>query len=143
MSRVRNLARLLTILVLIVGTIGTFKICGKVIQTGSSLIVLNDNASYYNEQARKTDEMTAEYMQNHEERQKFYNSEDPIIKGYSNSGTFAKVLYLLLAIAMFPGVALVWLYIIQCIYFNWKRKQMRRKKMQRKQEIVKRNQRRV
>lgn len=125
--KVRTLARLLTILILVVGTIGTFKICSTVIRTGASLIVLRDNASYYNEQYRKTDEMTDAYNRNHEERQKFYNSEDPIIRGYSNSGTFAKILYLFLAIAMFPGLALVWVYIIFNVYWKLERKLKRRK----------------
>lgn len=125
--KVRTLARLLTILILVVGTIGTFQICSTVIRTGASLIVLRDNASYYNEQYRKTDEMTDAYNRNHEERQKFYNSEDPIIRGYSNSGTFAKILYLFLAIAMFPGLALVWVYIIFNVYWKLERKLKRRK----------------
>ncbi len=126
--RVRTLAMLLTILILVVGTISTFQICSTVIRTGASLIVLRDNASYYNEQSRKTDEMTDAYNRNHEERQKFYNSEDPIIRGYSNSGTFAKILYLFLAIAMFPGLALVWIYVIFNVYWELERKLKRRKR---------------
>lgn len=139
--RVRTLVRLLTILILVVGTISTFQICSTVIRTGASLIVLRDNASYYNEQYRKTDEMTDAYNRNHEERQKFYNSEDPIIRGYSNSGTFAKILYLFLAIAMFPGIVLVWLYVIVNIYWELKRELKQRKLKQRKRARKSNNQR--
>lgn len=122
------LARLLTVLVLIVGTIGTLELSGKIVETGLSLAVLNDNASYYNQQYRKTDEMTRAYEQNQEQRMEFYNSEDPIIRGYSNMWTLPKIICLFLAIAMYPGVGLVWLYVILNIFFKLEKKLKRRKR---------------
>lgn len=128
MKPLGTLARLLTVLVLIVGTLGTLKLSGKIVSTGVNLMVLSDNASYYNEQYFKTDEMTRAYEQNHKERMKFYNSDDPVVKGYSNMWTLPKVISLLLALAMYPGVGLVWLYVLLNIYFKAEKKYKRWKR---------------
>lgn len=132
MKNLGTLARLLTVLVLIVGTFGTLEVCGKVVETGANLIVLNDNASYYNEQYFKTDEMTRAYERNQAKRMELYNSEDPIIRGYSNMWALPKLLCFFLAIAMYPGVCLVWIYVILNIYFKMlkKLKQQKHKKSQ-------------
>lgn len=128
MKMVGILARLLTVLLLVMGTIATLGTSAKVISTGVNLMVLHDNASYYNEQHRKTDEMTEMYNRNQEEREKFYKSEDPVIRGYSNLGTLTKLLCLFLAVAMWPGVVLVWLYVLLNIYWRLERKLKRRKR---------------
>ena len=122
------LARLLTVLLLVMGTVATLGTSAKVISTGANLMVLRDNASYYNEQHRKTDEMTEEYNRNQEEREKFYKSEDPVIRGFSNLGTLTKLLCFFLALAIWPGVVLAWLYVLLNIYWRLERKLKRRKR---------------
>ena len=57
----------------------------KIYKTAWELFVLNDNIRYYEEQSIKTDSMTIEAQKDIEIRENdFYNSNDPIIRWFSN-----------------------------------------------------------
>ena len=57
----------------------------KIYKTALELSVLNDNIRYYQEQSIKTDSMTIEAQKDIEIRENdFYNSNDPIIRWFSN-----------------------------------------------------------
>lgn len=128
MKKIRNIVRLLAVLLIVIGSIYTVQVCNKVVVTGLQLIVLRDNASYYNEQYFKTDEMTEAYNQNHAKRQELYNSEDSIVRGYSNLGSITKALAWIAAVMMYPGICLVWLYIIMNVIFKLERTFKRRRR---------------
>lgn len=125
----RKIVRLLTILVLIVGTIGTLDASRKIVTAGVQLIVLRDNASYFNESSIITDGITEAYNENNEMRQEIYQSDDNLVRAFSNMNAFVKLIVFCIAILMFPGIVLMWIYVIYSIYLNWKRR--KRKKSRR------------
>ncbi len=103
---------ILTILVLIVGTVCILQTSVKVIDTSAKLFILGDNASFYNEQERKTDAMTEEYILNNIERQKIYNSDDKVVKSFSNQNIAVKLIILLVSFVSFIILPYMWIYII-------------------------------
>jgi len=118
----RILVNILTILALLIGSVVILQTSYKIFKTSVNLAVLSDNAQFYNEQARKTDEMTEQYLENHAERQKIYNSEDFVIRTFSNQNGFVKVLILIVAIIMIPMVILMWVCHILRKYYSYRRR---------------------
>lgn len=118
---------ILAILILFIGTIGTMKVSGKIIATSVELFVLNDNAAYYNEQRRKTDAMTEDYNKNHEERQAIYNSEDTVVRVFSNQNILVKVAILILAIVAFIMIPYMWGSLIRNRISQMRKAEKRRK----------------
>ena len=106
----RIMVILLTLFTLLVGSITILKANVKIIDTASELIALNDNIRFYNEQARKTDEMTEDYMRYDAARKELYNSEDTVVHMYSNSHALIKIFLLILALLSFVIVPYVFLY---------------------------------
>lgn len=101
----RALINIGTLLIMLFGMISIFSISGKVLKTAANLIVLNDNIQYYNEQYRKTDAMTEKALEYMEERENnYYNSEDSIVRGFSNLNTLFKLFAILVALASYPFV---------------------------------------
>lgn len=111
-TNAKPLVKILTILLLVIGTTAVFQTSAKIVKTSVKMIVLRDNASYYNEQYRKTDAMTQEYLQNNEERQKIYNSEDIVVRIFSNQHILVKIVILLCALALFPLIIYMWIVLI-------------------------------
>ena len=107
----RTIAIIMVILALAVGSIELLRISGIVIKTGADLIALYDSACFYNEQIRKTDAMTEDYIENQKLREQIYNSEDIIVRTYSNLWTLLKIAGLFLAFASYPLVLYMWLWI--------------------------------
>ena len=67
----------------------------KIHKTAWQLFVINDNIQYYQEQPRKTDEMTVDIIKEFEYREeKFYNSKDPVISWFSRLHVILKLLVL-------------------------------------------------
>lgn len=102
---------LVTIIAMVFGSFYLLKVvCPKVIYTGCSLIVLHDNTDFYNEQSRKTDAMTSEQEKENQERNdNFYQSEDSIIRTYSNMNAFFKIVLLFLALFAYLLIPLMWI----------------------------------
>ncbi len=126
-SIVRTLITIVTLLCLLLGTCTVVRESWKIVKTGVMLIELNNNATDYNEAQIKTNQMTEEYLENQAEREKFYQSEDTVIRVYSNFPTIVKLLVLLLAIYAIPGVPfMVLLYVVREVYATRKRSKRRK-----------------
>lgn len=136
---IRNTVTIVTLLLVILGAVKTEQICYKIAQTGASLMVLNDNARFYNEQKRKTDSMTDAFNEEKKERnEKFYQSEDPLVRSYSNLPSLPKLIIwftslLLMLLTPFIAAIIVVREINTEIYF-WKRKKRIRERRARKAE---------
>ena len=108
----RFLVKILTILTLVIGSMTMLQANAEIIKTSGQLLMLRDNADFYNEQYRKTDEMTEAYLANHAERQKIYHSEDVVVRVFSNQNTFVKLAILVWALASFLLIPYMWLVLI-------------------------------
>lgn len=87
---------ILIFLILVIVVVNLF----KVLRTSVSLAILRDNANFYNEWSVQTEEITEKYNLNEQERQKFYNSEDEVIKFYSNQNILGKCLIITIYVAI-------------------------------------------
>ena len=96
-------------------------ISNKIIVTSAKLVILNDNAQFYNEQPRKTDAMTESYLENDALRQEIYNSEDDLVRIFSNQHALVKAVILLLALAMYPLLLLVWIRQIYMVTYKFRK----------------------
>lgn len=102
---VQLVVTIMTVLAVIAGSIALINGSLKVIKTAASLAALNDNIQYYNESARKTDEMTAEVEEWFQIRsEKYYHSEDALVRIYSNQNAFLKLIIAILAFLAIPGI---------------------------------------
>ena len=73
--------------------------------------------------------MTKEYLKNDEERQAIYNSEDTVIRAFSNLPTLFKAIVLLLAILAIPVViVIVLLYVAERVNTIKRKTRLGRKK---------------
>lgn len=129
---------IVTLLVFIFGTISLIQMSNKIVVTSCNLIILRDNASFYNEQAQKTDKMTENYIQNDEKRQEIYNSQDNIIRWFSNQNTMMKIVILFLSIMLYPMILLVWIREILRTQMKITRKMKQKKRNSRNAQRFKR-----
>ena len=120
---------ILTFLALVFGTIEIARMSNKIIVTSAKLVILNDNAQFYNEQPRKTDAMTESYLENDALRQEIYNSEDDLVRIFSNQHALVKAVILLLALAMYPLLLLVWIRQIYMVTYKFRKYLNIRRKM--------------
>lgn len=109
---IRIMVKILTILTLVMGTITILQTNAKIISTSAKLLSMNDSAQFYNEQVRKTDKMTDEYNEMDAERKQIYNSNDVVIRVFSNRNACIKLVVLLWAIVSFPIFGYMWLLLI-------------------------------
>lgn len=91
----QGILKIFIICSLLVGIVSLEMIALKVLKTAGDLAILNDNARFYNEQSVKTDRMTQEFLKNEAERQKIYNSDDSVVRIYSNSHAIIKFMVLI------------------------------------------------
>ena len=104
----RLLMGLCTLFILLYGTVGLVKTCNKIMITTAKFIVIRDNASYYNEQHVKTNELDEMYECNNSMRQALYNSEDLIVRLFSNAPLMIKLVIVILTISMYVCIILFW-----------------------------------
>ncbi len=93
----QGILKIFIICSLLMGIVLLETIALKVLKTAGDLAILNDNARFYNEQSVKTDRMTREFLKNEAERQKIYNSDDSVVRLYSNSHAIIKFMVLIVA----------------------------------------------
>lgn len=125
---------ILIVLIFVAGSLAITHISSKVIDTAFDLMILNDNAQFYNEQLCKTDAMTEEYRENNKLRQAIYNSEDTIVRVYSNMNVLLKLFFLFVAVALLLAVPLLWIYCIFVMVYRFlyrRQTRTRRRKVQR------------
>ena len=125
----RNLAKLITLLIMIVGTITIIKVANKVTWTSFELIGYNFDTQYYNEEYRKTDSMTENYA-NHVmvKRNAIYNSDEAIVKWFANLPGIIKVLGTIIAVAMYPLFIWYWLGAISIIVKRERKRKIHRRR---------------
>lgn len=99
---IRNTVTIVTLLFMVIGAITVELTCWKVARTGANLAILNYEAQSYNEQTYKTDAMTDKYNEALSIRNTFYQSEDTVIRVFSNLPAFPK-----LCIWIFCGLLLI------------------------------------
>lgn len=139
---IRITVTIVTLVFVLLGVVKAEQICYKIAKTGASLMVLNDNAQFYNEQARKTDAMTDTFEAERKERnEKFYQSEDLLIRVYSNLPALVKLAIWFLSLLLMLLIPFFALFIaireIETEKYFWKRDQRikeRREKRERRQE---------
>lgn len=82
-------------------------IAPKIIKTSGDLFILRDNAMFFEEQ-KQTDKIHDEYLKNQVERNKIYNSPDPVINRYANSFILWKIIFPLVCLGSYIVLPLCW-----------------------------------
>lgn len=96
---IRTTVTIVTLLCILLGTGMIEKACWKAVATGTNLMILNYEVRRYNEQLYKTDAMTDKYNEITDKRNEFYQSEDTIIRVFSNLPTIPKLSIWLLSMS--------------------------------------------
>lgn len=118
-------ARILALLMLIAITIPVMVIANKILITAINMAIIMENILFYNEQEVKTSQMTREVEFFFREREeKFYKSDDPLVRGFANLPGLIKSLVVVLLIATNAIIASIWIYIFRW----WKRRLLRRRR---------------
>lgn len=118
-------ARILALLMLIAITIPVMVITNKILITAINMAIIRENILFYNEQEVKTSQMTREVEFFFREREeKFYKSDDPLVRGFANLPGLIKSLVVVLLIATNAIIASIWIYIFRW----WKRRLLRRRR---------------
>ena len=126
-------AKTLAILSLLIMTLTTLFYCApKVISTAAKMAVLNDNIQYYNEQYRKTDEMTEEVQKYFDARNEYYNSQDTLVHWFANLNSLFKMLVSVVAIASYPMFLYMWTVLIATRVRRMRRAKVREQQQRRK-----------
>lgn len=136
---IRITVTIVTLLFVLLGVVKAEQICYKIAKTGASLMVLNNNAQFYNEQEQKTDAMTENFTAEKKERnEKFYQSEDLLIRVYSNLPALMKLaiwfLSLLLMLLIPFAAVFITLREIETEKYFWKRDQRIKERREKRQE---------
>ena len=84
----------------------------RIIATAGTLANISMEIQDYNVSTRKTDEWTERIEQIQEERQSIYNSDDWLIRTFSNSNDLFKFAFILLAIGSYIAVIVIWIGVI-------------------------------
>ena len=84
----------------------------RIIATAGTLANISMEIQDYTVSTRKTDEWTERIEQIQEERQSIYNSDDWLIRTFSNSNDLFKFAFILLAIGSYIAVIVIWIGVI-------------------------------
>ena len=131
---IRITVTIVTLVFVLLGVVKAEQICYKIAKTGASLMVLNNNA-----QEQKTDAMTENFTAEKKERnEKFYQSEDLLIRVYSNLPALMKLaiwfLSLLLMLLIPFAAVFITLREIETEKYFWKRDQRIKERREKRQE---------
>ena len=80
----RIFRRVLVFSALVIATVLTVSMANKILVTGLELWQINDNISFYNEQAIKSDGMTEKTDAEFQRRELIYQSDDLVVRTYAN-----------------------------------------------------------
>lgn len=123
--RKNSSARILALLLIAI-TIPVMVIANKILITAINMAIIRQNILFYNEQEVKTSQMTREVEFFFREREeKFYKSDDPLVRGFANLPGLIKALVVTLMIALIAVIGYIWIYIPLYIY-RWKKRRRRR-----------------
>lgn len=121
---VRTISKILTLLMMVLGTITIIQTCNKIVVTSVELIILRDNAIYYGSM-----EMQEEYDANNQLRQAIYNSQDDLVREFSNQDCLVNAGILIFAILMYPLIMITWMRRAMMFVYRVKKKPRNRKKL--------------
>lgn len=102
----------LILLTLVVVSIVVLCISAKITFLSIDMFILRDNANFYNESVVKTDESADYYNDNDAKRQEIYNSDDALVRGFSNMSTAVKLIGAIIAAILLVGIPSAWVYCI-------------------------------
>lgn len=111
-TRGNFLKAILAILLLVFMSAELFNANTRIIATAGTLANISMEIQDYNVSTRKTDEWTERIEQIQEERQSIYNSDDWLIRTFSNSNDLFKIAFILLAIGSYIAVIVIWIGVI-------------------------------
>ena len=111
-TRVNFLKAILAILLLVFMSAELVNANARIIATAGTLANISMEIQDYNVSTRKTDEWTERIEQIQEERQSIYNSDDWLIRTFSNSNDLFKFAFILLAIGSYIAVIVIWIGVI-------------------------------
>ncbi len=120
---IRTIAALLAMCLLLVGGIVVERASLTVVKTSAQLFIISDNIQFYNDSYVKTQKMTDEVREQFRLRQEnFYESDDFVVRTFSNSFVLVKLLIFVLAIGAIPLVPAICFYKIrELLYILLKR----------------------
>lgn len=125
--RKNSSARILALLLIAI-TIPVMVIANKILITAINMAIIRQNILFYNEQEVKTSQMTREVEFFFREREeKFYKSDDPLVRGFANLPGLIKALVVILIIALVAIIGYIWIYIPLYI-FRWRKMRRRRRR---------------
>lgn len=125
--RKNSSARILALLLIAI-TIPVMVIANKILITAINMAIIRQNILFYNEQEVKTSQMTREVEFFFREREeKFYKSDDPLVRGFANLPGLIKALVVILIIALVAIIGYIWIYIPLYI-FRWRKRRRRRRR---------------
>lgn len=128
MGKNRKRAMSIVFLMTIVASITIIGLSAKLAWTCAKLAIINDNIQFYNEAERKTDEMTKEAEELFEFREKeFYNSEDFMVRTFSNLNPIVKILVIMGDIILLWYLVDMWCFYGRNLIASRKRKKRRKK----------------
>lgn len=111
-TRGNFLKAILAILLLVFMSAELINANNRIIATAVTLVNISMEIQDYNESYRKTDEWTERIEQIQEERQAIYNSEDWLIRTFSNNNYLFKIAFILLAFGSYIAVIVIWIGVI-------------------------------
>lgn len=123
----RIFRRVLVFSALVIATVLTVSMANKILVTGLELWQINDNISFYNEQAIKSDEMTEKTDAEFQRRELIYQSDDLVVRTYANMFGMLKAVILIMCIFIYPAWALFWLDFMSELCKRVRRRKIRRK----------------
>lgn len=104
---IRNTVTIVTLLFMVIGATVIGRTCWKVASAGTTLAIINCNAQSYNEQTYKTDEMTDSYNEASDIRSALYQSEDTVVRVFTNLPTLPKLCVWLLSLSVLIIILLI------------------------------------
>lgn len=119
----RRLVTIVTLLVLMIGSINLIELANKIVKVSVDLILIRDDIEFYNENSRKTDNMTEcteKLMQ--ERNEKYYQSEDWQIKTFSNMFWGLKIIILMAMLSMYIMIPYMWIRVIAFFIRRYRRR---------------------
>lgn len=106
------IAKILVFIALIFGTVAIFNTSNKIIRTSMELLRIYDDISFYNEQPRKTDEMTRRVEVLFEVRNELYHSKDTVVREFSNLPSVFKACAVIVMLFAQPAMIYMWFVLI-------------------------------
>ena len=125
----RNLVTIVTLLVLLVGSVSVLAFATKTLRISRDLFIIHDNIKCYNESPRKTVEWEQEIREQMQYRKEnFYQSEDLWTRTFSNMYGIMKAFIAIAMVFVYPVIIYMWLYVIAFLIERHQRRMKRKSK---------------